>query len=142
MASNPSCIFCRIIKREIPAKVLFETEHSLAFLDLGPLSEGHALVIPKYHAASLHELPDDQMVDLLPTAKKVAQKVTEALECKDYNILQNNGALAHQAVFHVHFHVIPKPNEQEGLSISWKPKDGINLDDTIKKLNLPTVDRS
>ncbi|KAF9918407.1 Adenosine 5'-monophosphoramidase [Lobosporangium transversale] len=122
MASNAACIFCRIIKREIPAKVLFETEHSLAFLDIGPLSEGHTVVIPKYHAQFLHELPDSEMVDLLPTAKKVAQ----AIGCKDYNILQNNGRIAHQAVDHVHFHVIPKPSEDEGLTMDWKTKETNN----------------
>ncbi|KAF9951662.1 Adenosine 5'-monophosphoramidase [Mortierella alpina] len=119
MASNPACLFCRIVKREIPSKVLFETEHSLAFLDIGPLSEGHTVVIPKHHAQFLHELPDAEMVDLLPTAKKVAQ----ALGCKDYNILQNNGRIAHQAVDHVHFHVIPKPNSEEGLVMDWKAKE-------------------
>ncbi|KAF9280564.1 Adenosine 5'-monophosphoramidase [Mortierella alpina] len=119
MASNPACLFCRIVKREIPSKVLFETEHSLAFLDIGPLSEGHTVVIPKHHAQFLHELPDAEMVDLLPTAKKVAQ----AIGCKDYNILQNNGRIAHQAVDHVHFHVIPKPNNEEGLVMDWKAKE-------------------
>ncbi|KAF9927371.1 Adenosine 5'-monophosphoramidase [Mortierella alpina] len=119
MASNPACLFCRIVKREIPSKVLFETEHSLAFLDIGPLSEGHTVVIPKHHAQFLHELPDAEMVDLLPTAKKVAQ----ALGCKDYNILQNNGRIAHQAVDHVHFHVIPKPSNEEGLVMDWKVKE-------------------
>ncbi|KAI1298023.1 Adenosine 5'-monophosphoramidase [Mortierella claussenii] len=119
MASNPACIFCRIVKREIPSKVLFETEHSLAFLDVGPLSEGHTVVIPKHHAQFLHELPDSEMADLLPTAKKVAQ----AIGCKDYNILQNNGRIAHQAVDHVHFHVIPKPSESEGLVMQWNVKE-------------------
>ncbi|KAF9327459.1 Adenosine 5'-monophosphoramidase [Podila minutissima] len=118
MASNPACLFCRIIKREIPAKVLFETEHSLAFLDVGPLSEGHALVIPKHHAKKFHELPDSAMVDLLPTAKKVAL----AIGAENYNILQNNGRIAHQEVEHVHFHIIPKPNQEDGLVIEWSPK--------------------
>ncbi|KAF9190276.1 Adenosine 5'-monophosphoramidase [Haplosporangium sp. Z 767] len=119
MASNPACLFCRIVKREIPSKVLFETEHSLAFLDIGPLSDGHTVIIPKHHAQFLHELPDAEMVDLLPTAKKVAQ----AIGCKEYNVLQNNGRLAHQAVDHVHFHVIPKPSADEGLVMDWKVKE-------------------
>ncbi|KAF9320934.1 Adenosine 5'-monophosphoramidase [Podila horticola] len=110
MASNPACLFCRIIKREIPSKILFETEHSLAFLDIGPLSEGHALVIPKHHAQKFHELPDSAMVDILPIAKKVAL----AIGAKDYNILQE--------VDHVHFHIIPKPNHEDGLVIEWKSK--------------------
>ncbi|KAF9548886.1 Adenosine 5'-monophosphoramidase [Mortierella hygrophila] len=132
MASNPACLFCRIIKREIPSKVLFETEHSLAFLDIGPLSEGHTVVIPKHHAQFLHELPDAEMADLLPTAKKVAV----ALGCKDYNVLQNNGRIAHQAVDHVHFHVIPKPNDEEGLVMDWKVKEtnGDKLEELRKRI--------
>ncbi|KAG0057618.1 Adenosine 5'-monophosphoramidase [Gryganskiella cystojenkinii] len=119
MASNPACILCRIIKREIPSKVLFETEHSLAILDISPISEGHALVIPKHHAQFLHEIPDHELADLLPVAKKVA--LAEGL--KEYNILQNNGRLAHQAVDHVHFHVIPKPSAEEGLIMEWNVKE-------------------
>ncbi|KAG0379174.1 Adenosine 5'-monophosphoramidase [Mortierella sp. AD032] len=132
MASNPACLFCRIIKREIPSKVLFETEHSLAFLDIGPLSEGHTVVIPKHHAQFLHELPDAEMADLLPTAKKVAL----AIGCKDYNILQNNGRLAHQAVDHVHFHVIPKPSAEEGLVMDWKVQEtsGDKLEELRKRI--------
>ncbi|KAF9310926.1 hit family protein 1 [Linnemannia elongata] len=132
MASNPACLFCRIIKREIPSKVLFETEHSLAFLDIGPLSEGHTVVIPKHHAQFLHELPDAEMADLLPTAKKVAL----AIGCKDYNILQNNGRIAHQVVDHVHFHVIPKPNADEGLVMEWKTKEtnGDKLEELRKRI--------
>ncbi|KAF9143375.1 Adenosine 5'-monophosphoramidase [Mortierella sp. GBA39] len=132
MASNPACLFCRIIKREIPSKVLFETEHSLAFLDIGPLSEGHTVVIPKHHAQFLHELPDSEMADLLPTAKKVAL----ALGCKDYNILQNNGRIAHQAVDHVHFHVIPKPTAEDGLVMDWNVKDtnGDKLEELRKRI--------
>ncbi|EEB87769.1 hypothetical protein MPER_14748, partial [Moniliophthora perniciosa FA553] len=89
---------------------LIETDLSFSFLDIGPLSKGHALVIPKYHAQKMHELPDEHLIDILPIAKKIAL----AQGSENYNILQNNGKLAHQFVDHVHFHVIPKPNEEEG----------------------------
>jgi len=94
-----SCIFCRIIKGEIPSFKIVETAKrlvvtrfrcsltSFAFLDIQPLSRGHALVIPKEHAVKVHELSDDSLADLLPVAKKVAL----ALGVKDYNVLQNNG---------------------------------------------------
>ncbi|KFA66726.1 hypothetical protein S40285_08504 [Stachybotrys chlorohalonatus IBT 40285] len=110
-----ACIFCRIIKGEIPSIKLFESEKTLAFLDIGPLSKGHALVIPKYHGAKLADVPDDQLSEILPTLKKLVN----ATGATDYNILQNNGTIAHQQVHHVHFHMIPKPNETEGLGISW-----------------------
>ncbi|KAK0546017.1 Adenosine 5'-monophosphoramidase [Tilletia horrida] len=112
---DDNCIFCKIIDGKIPSYKLAETESAYAFLDIGPLSKGHSLIIPKYHAAKLHELPDDAVADLLVLAKKVAI----ATGATDYNILQNNGRIAHQVVDHVHFHVIPKPNESEGLGIIW-----------------------
>ncbi|KAH0489099.1 hypothetical protein TgHK011_008233 [Trichoderma gracile] len=115
-----ACIFCRIIKGEIPALKLFESEKTLAFLDIGPLSKGHALVIPKYHGAKLNDIPDDQLSEILPTIKKLVA----ATGATDYNVLQNNGTIAHQQVHHVHFHMIPKPNETEGLGISWPSQSG------------------
>ncbi|TCD65869.1 hit protein 1 [Steccherinum ochraceum] len=115
--SLATCIFCKIIKGDIPSFKLIENEFSYSFLDIGPLAKGHALVIPKYHAEKLHELPDQYLADALPTAKKIAT----ALGSENYNILQNNGKIAHQEVNHVHFHIIPKPSEsdQEGLVIGW-----------------------
>jgi len=113
-----ACIFCRIIKGEIPSFKLFESEKVLAFLDIQPLSRGHALVIPKFHGERLHDIPDDQLFELLPVAKKIAI----ASGAVDYNILQNNGAIAHQVVPHVHVHMIPKPNTEEGLGIRWPAK--------------------
>ncbi|KAI1435876.1 HIT-like domain-containing protein [Xylaria sp. CBS 124048] len=116
-----SCIFCKIIKGEIPSFKLFESDKTLAFLDIGPLSKGHALVIPKFHGAKLTDIPDEHLSEILPVAKKLVA----ATGAVDYNILQNNGRIAHQIVDHVHFHMIPKPNAEEGLSVGWptKPAD-------------------
>ncbi|KAK6005498.1 hypothetical protein QM012_007140 [Aureobasidium pullulans] len=125
---SAACIFCKIIKGEIPSMKLFESEKVFAFLDINPLSYGHALVIPKHHGAKLHDIPDDQLTEILPVAKKIAQ----AINASDYNILQNNGRIAHQVVDHVHFHMIPKPNEKEGLGISWPQQQGNQ--DKLKKL--------
>ncbi|KAJ9148571.1 hypothetical protein NKR23_g4759 [Pleurostoma richardsiae] len=110
-----SCIFCKIIKGEIPCFKLFESDKTLAFLDIQPLSRGHALVIPKFHGEKLADIPDDYLTEILPVAKKLVL----AAGVKDYNVLQNNGAIAHQEVQHVHFHMIPKPNETEGLGVGW-----------------------
>ena len=98
MASDANCIFCKIIAGKIPSMKLGETDKSYAVLDIGPTSEGHSLVIPKYHAAQMHELPDEYLSDILPLAKKVAK----ATGAEQYNVLQNNGRLAHQVVDHVH----------------------------------------
>ncbi|KAJ2937087.1 hypothetical protein H1R20_g16, partial [Candolleomyces eurysporus] len=115
--SLASCIFCKIIKGEIPSYKLIESELSFSFLDIGPLSKGHALIIPKDHAEKLHELPDEYLTDILPIAKKIA--VAQGID--NYNVLQNNGKIAHQEVPHVHFHVIPKPSasDEQGLVVGW-----------------------
>ncbi|OMJ23937.1 Hit family protein 1 [Smittium culicis] len=112
-----NCLFCKIIKGVIPSVKLLETELSYAFLDIGPLSKGHALVIPKYHAEKTHQVPDEYLADILPQTRKLAL----AMGLTDYNILQNNGAIAHQEVMHVHYHLIPKPDEETGLKMHWKP---------------------
>ncbi|KAF9019956.1 HIT-like protein [Hymenopellis radicata] len=124
-----SCLFCKIIKGEIPSYKLIETELSYSFLDIGPLSKGHALVIPKYHAEKLHMLPDEYLADALPIAKKIA--IAQGVE--NYNILQNNGRIAHQIVDHVHFHVIPKPSDsaEEGLVIGW-PTQKLEKEELVK----------
>ncbi|EEB06193.1 adenosine 5'-monophosphoramidase [Schizosaccharomyces japonicus yFS275] len=110
-----SCIFCRIIKGEIPCIKIAETAKSLAFMDIAPTSKGHALVIPKEHGERLTDLSDESCADLLPLAKRVAK----ATGAENFNILQNNGRLAHQEVGHVHVHVIPKPNTEFGLVVGW-----------------------
>ncbi|ORX49814.1 HIT domain protein [Hesseltinella vesiculosa] len=120
---SDDCIFCKIITGKIPSFQLMETDKSFAFMDIEPLSEGHTLVIPKYHAEFMHQLPDEYLQDVLPIAKKIAK----AAKFDQYNVLQNNGPLANQAVPHVHFHVIQKPDANAGLSLSWKPME-TNMD--------------
>lgn len=112
-------IFTRIIRGEIPCHRILEDEHVIAFLDIAPLSRGHALVVPKEERVMLHELSDASAAALGRALPRVARAVMEATGASHYNILQNNGALAHQAVPHVHFHVIPRFPDGSGLGISW-----------------------
>ncbi|KAF1920578.1 HIT-like domain-containing protein [Ampelomyces quisqualis] len=123
------CIFCKIIRGEIPSMKIFESEKTYAFLDIGPLSRGHSLIIPKHHGAKLHDIPDDQLSELLAVTKKIA--LAQGVE--NYNVLQNNGRIAHQEVDHVHFHLIPKPNETQGLGIEW-PTQKVDKDALTKLL--------
>jgi len=116
MADN--CIFCKIVKGQIPSTKLVETDHTYAFLDINPLSEGHLLVISKEHGERLHDLSEDNAADVGRVLNRLA-KAYKALGIENYNILQNNGEIAHQVVKHVHFHLIPKPNQDEGLGIEW-----------------------
>ena len=128
-------IFDRILDGEIPCHRVYEDEHVLAFLDVGPLSLGHTLVIPKERKAHLHELSDEQAAALGRVLPRIARAVMSATGATDYNVLQNNGASAHQAVFHVHFHIIPKLGTT-GLGIAWRPTllDGAAGADLAKKI--------
>lgn len=114
-------IFSKIIRREIPCHRVYEDDHVLAFLDINPLSRGHTLVIPKEAKATLGELSPESGAALGRALVLVARAVVKATGCTAYNILQNNGAGAHQAVFHVHFHIIPKYEDGAGLGIKWAP---------------------
>ena len=112
-------IFSKILRGEIPCHKVYEDDLVFAFLDIGPLSKGHTLVIPKQAVATLGELSDDSAAAIGRVLPRLCRAVCEVAGVKEYNILQNNGPGAHQAVFHVHFHIIPKPNESEGLGIKW-----------------------
>lgn len=102
------CVFCKIAAGSIPCAKLYETAHSLAFLDISPLNKGHALVIPKKHAKDIFEMSAEQMADVGKVARALAPVITEATGCEGLNLIQNNGQAAHQFVFHFHLHLIPR----------------------------------
>lgn len=115
----PETVFSKILRGEIPCHKLYEDAQVLAFLDIAPLSPGHAVVIPKEPAPTLDLLSDDSAAAIgrvLPRLCRALQTVTGT---RDFNVLQNNGRPAHQAVDHVHFHIIPKPSEAQGLGVKW-----------------------
>lgn len=112
-------IFSKIIRGEIPCHRVYEDEQVLAFLDINPLSLGHTLVIPKEPAATLDALSDESAAALGRALPRICRAIIAVTGTPEYNVLENNGAGAHQAVAHVHFHVIPKPNRAEGLGIDW-----------------------
>lgn len=118
----PDTIFGKIIRGEIPCHRVYEDDQVLAFLDIAPLSRGHTLVIPKEPAATLDQLSDAAAAAIGRVLPRLSRAVLAATEATAYNILQNNGASAHQAVFHVHFHIIPKYEDGSGLGIGWKAK--------------------
>jgi histidine triad (HIT) family protein len=111
-------IFQKILDGEIPCHRVYEDDHVLAFLDVSPLSRGHVLVIPKEARATLGELSDQSAAAIGRVLPRLCRAICAATGATDYNVLQNNGSAAHQAVMHVHFHIIPRMNEQ-GLGIDW-----------------------
>ena len=115
-----NCIFCKIANGKIPAATLYEDENFRVILDLGPASKGHALILPKSHAANIYELSDEMAAKAMILAKKMATAMTAALKCDGFNIVQNNGECAGQTVFHFHMHLIPRyKNDKSGFG--WKP---------------------
>jgi len=111
------CIFCKIVKGEIPCQKIYENDKVFAFLDIMPVHKGHTLIIPKEHHETLLDMPDDILAEVTKTAKKIAKAVVKAAGADGFNIGQNNGEAAGQAVFHFHLHVIPRFNG-DGLK-SW-----------------------
>ena len=114
------CIFCKIAAGEISSKTLYEDDRFRVILDLGTAAKGHALILPKEHYANLYELPEDVAGDVMKLAKKMAAVMTEKLGCQGFNLMQNNGEIAGQTVFHFHMHLIPR-YEDDGQTIGWNP---------------------
>src|SRR5215472_17831814 len=112
-------IFGKIVRGEIPCNKVYEDDEVLAFLDINPLSTGHTLVVPKEPAQTMDQLSDDSAAALGRVLPRLCRAVIAATGVKEYNVLENNGTGAHQAIAHVHFHIIPKPNAREGLGIGW-----------------------
>ena len=125
-----NCIFCKIIEGDIPSYKIYESDLLFAFMDINPLSEGHCLIIPKEHKKTLHMTSNEALSEILP----LASKIVNALGIEDYNLLQNNGKVAHQAVMHAHFHIIPKPDSEQGLGIEWNPLDGVDQERIAERI--------
>lgn len=120
MSRDPNCIFCKIVAGEIPALVVLDTPHVLGFLDVGPLSEGHVLLIPKDHAERLTDLSADAAGAIGSQLPALGRALVEVTGADGFNLLQNNGSVAGQVVGHVHFHLIPR-GEGDGLGYRWNP---------------------
>lgn len=121
-------IFDKILSGELPCYRVYEDDHVLAFLDINPLADGHTLVVPKERGAYLHELSEESAAAIGRVLPRLCRAVLTATGATQYNVLQNNGAAAHQAVFHVHFHIIPR-RDDAGLGIHWKTRPTLADDD-------------
>ena len=112
------CIFCKIASGKIPSARVYEDDDVIAFMDIGPISDGHTLVVPKFHCEWLHECPPEILGKLSGCLSRIAGAVQEAMGSEGYNVLCNNGRAAGQLVAHVHFHVIPR-NSGDGVMAKW-----------------------
>ena len=117
---DKDCIFCKIANGEIPSATLYEDEDFRVILDLGPASKGHGLILPKQHYANIYEIDETVAAKAFVLAKTRAGKMTKALNCDGFNVVQNNGTAAGQTVFHFHMHLIPRYEGEEDF-LKWNP---------------------
>lgn len=106
-----NCIFCKILRNEIPSSTVYEDDKFRAIMDIAPIAKGHVILLAKEHAANLLEAGDDLLAAAMPATKKVAIAVKKTVGCDGINVLQNNGEVAGQTINHLHFHVIPRSKE-------------------------------
>ena len=138
LRSMADTIFSKILRGDIPSHKVYEDDLVFAFLDIGPLSFGHTLVIPKEEAATLDQLSDESAAALGRVLPRLCRAIKAVTGTEQFNVLQNNGPMAHQAVFHVHFHIIPKPSVDQGLGIEWRSvkldqAEGVRLAAALRK---------
>lgn len=116
--SAENCLFCKMVAGQIPVTKIYEDDVVLSFLDIGPISDGHTLVIPKQHYELLHDCPAELLAQIASRLGKIAEAVSSAMESDGYNLLCNNGKAAGQVINHLHFHIIPR-NNGDGVFNRW-----------------------
>jgi histidine triad (HIT) family protein len=121
--TDPNCIFCKVVSGELPATIVAEDERTLAFMDINPATRGHALVIPRAHAADLHAIEAEDLQACALAAQRLAGRAMERLDADGVNVLNAAGSAAWQTVFHFHLHVIPR-YEGDPLRLPWVPGPG------------------
>ncbi|WP_246938834.1 HIT family protein [Bacillus pinisoli] len=120
MEHKDDCIFCKIVKGEIPSAKVFENEHVLAFLDISQVSKGHTLVIPKVHKENVFELTPEIAQEIFKVVPKISNSIKKQFSPIGLNLLNNNGEQAGQSVFHFHLHIIPRYGKGDGFGAVWK----------------------
>lgn len=132
---DPNCLFCKIIKGEIPSAQVYEDEHSYTFLDIKPVNPGHTLLVPKKHFANLYEMPDDVLAELAPIIKKLGIAIKKAVSADGINIGMNNDPAAGQLVFHAHIHIMPRyKNDGYEPWVGGPYKNNEAMNETAKKI--------
>lgn len=128
------CVFCEIIKGNIPSKKVYEDDQILAILDISQTTKGHTLVMPKKHYENFLEMPYDEFGQLMSKVQEVAEKVTKALDAKGCNILINTNEVAGQSVMHTHVHIIPRYDENDTISVKFS-ENKFDLDEILNQIN-------
>lgn len=132
--SHEDCIFCKIIKGDIPSAKVYEDEQVYAFLDLSQVTKGHTLVIPKTHTKNIYETPPEVAKELFERVPKIANAIRKAYQPKGMNLLNNNEAAAEQSVFHLHLHLIPRYGEGDGYNLGWTTHNDDYTNDELQTI--------
>lgn len=130
------CVFCKIIKGEIPCNSVYEDDMVLAFLDIKPVNPGHVLVIPKKHFANLEEIDDNYLQAVIMVVKKIAKQLKDKLNILGYNLIMNNDPVAGQEIPHLHFHIIPRQENDNLKLFSGRDYKEGEVEEIIKKLRV------
>ena len=134
---NKNCIFCKIISGKIPSETLYEDENFRVILDIAPAAKGHAVVLAKRHCTDLFSSDPATMSNALFVIAKVGDAIKKALACDGINILQNNGTAAGQTIFHLHFHILPRYNNDNltipGKTLSYKDGEAAEIAEKIRR---------
>jgi histidine triad (HIT) family protein len=128
------CIFCKIINGDIPAAKVFENEHVYAFLDISQVTKGHTLVIPKIHKENIYELTPEIAKNLFEVVPAITNAIKSQLDPIGLNVVNNNGELAGQSVFHFHLHLIPRYGKGDGFGAVWKTNNSEYTSEDLKKI--------
>lgn len=134
---DDNCIFCKIINGDISSRKVYEDDDFQVIMDASPATKGHCLLIPKEHCENIFEMPDELAEKVLPVAKKVAIHLKETLGCDGLNLVQNNGEVAGQTVYHYHLHMIPRYHDGVVTDVTWghtdfSAKELDDINETIK----------
>ncbi len=119
--ASKACIFCKIIKKEIPSDMVYENDKVCAFLDINPCNPGHTLIVPKTHCTDITEANDDEAAELMIKAKEFAPKIVKAVNADGFNLIMNTKPAAGQVIMHVHLHIVPR-FKNDGLK-TWPHKE-------------------
>lgn len=128
------CIICKIVNKEIPAKIILENDLALAFLDNKPVNPGHSLVVSKKHFPTIEEMPEKDLISVILMIKEVAKRIKDNLKIEGYNLLLNNDKIAGQEIAHLHFHIIPRLEDDDLEQWPQKEYKGNEAEEILAKL--------
>ena len=128
------CIFCKIIANESPSSKVYEDENVLAILDLSQTTKGHTIVMPKKHYANILEIPGDELAYLIQKVQEIAKNLINKLNAKGFNIIVNTNEAAGQSVMHLHIHIIPRYDENDGLKVEYIANDKADLEAVLREI--------